>query len=156
MDAKSFIKLIVVLFAVVAILPFALKMLPESVKFDAVQHTFEQSGFTVEGYTEASAAELGAVRQASFQLISGANTPLQASLYEFDNEGKIATQYEYNKPDPGPQMVEMYNLSDVAAGMGQVRQQRPVGAGRNGKLLLVVTGDSKELVKRAVDRFEAL
>lgn len=156
MDAKSFIKLVVVLFAVVAVLPFALKMLPEPLTFDSVRQAFERGGFPVEGYTDATTPELGAVRQVSFQLLPAGAAPVYASLYEFNDEGKIATQYEYNKPDPGPQMVEAFNLSNVAAGIGQVRQPRPVGAGRNGMLLLVVTGDSKEQVRRAVDLFESL
>lgn len=156
MDAKSLIKLVVVLFAVIAVLPFVLKRLPEPVTFAEARQALEQGGYSVEGYTEPAVAELGAVRQASFQLGSGANAPLYASLYEFDNEGKIAKQYEYNKPDAGPQMVEVFNLSNVAAGVGQVRPQRPAGAGRNGMLLLVVTGDSKEQVRRAVDLFEGL
>ena len=159
MDAKSLIKVVVILFAVAAALPFALKLVPEPLAFGSVQKGFEAAAVTVQDYALADTPGLGAVRQAGMTLFppgAGGELAVYATLYEFDNEGKIAKQYEYNKPDPGAQMVENFNLSNIAAGVGRPRPPRPVGVGRNGMLLLVVTSDSKEAIRRVVDIFEAL
>lgn len=156
MNAKTVVKVLLVVFVLVAGLPFVTKLRPKALTVERVRSGFEKAGFTVFEFAESAAPSLEAVQQVNIQLSTGSGAPVTATFYRFDNSGKLAKQYEYNKPDMGAGAVSAFDLSNVAAGVSRPRPQRPVNVGKNGMCLLVVTGDTKEQVNRVVSVFEAL
>lgn len=156
MNVKTVVKVLVVVFVLIAGLPFVAQLRPKALTPESVRAGLEGAGFTILEFAKAPAPGLDAVEQVNIQLSTGSGVPLTATLYHFDNSGKLAKQYEYNKPDIGPEAVSAFDLSNVAAGVSRQRPQRPVNVGKNGMFLLVVTGDTKEQVNRVIEVFEAL
>lgn len=157
MDIKGLAKVIVTVLVLLALTPLLLNLLPDKVTAVGVREGFIRAGYGVLAYDEAPSPSLEAVYQAQLTLQppagpDGAGT-LHATLYEFDNEGKVRKQYEYNKHDPAQGMALDFAQ---ATGLGGAQRPRPVDAGRNRMLLLVVSGESQEAVRRAIRVFESL
>lgn len=152
MNAKGLLKVAVLLIVMVAVAPFVLQLFPEPLTFDAARSGFEAAGFEVLEHNMLSTPQLGAVRQMTLQL-GASGGPLSAAIYQFSNEGALRKQYEYNKPDPGAGIAQSFVMG---AGLGPARKPKPVAVGRNGMLLIVVTGDSDADVTRAARVFESL
>jgi hypothetical protein len=91
----------------------------------------------------------GAVEQFSM-VVNGA----QVDVYRFEDEGKIATQLEYQKPDAGSAIVETWNLSES---LGAAKpKNKPVLALRNGMFLCTIAHEDKELRGRIGKVFSSM
>lgn len=141
---------VVVLVVLLPLLPKLINLLPDPVSFDRIEPAFTAAGLAVSDVTEtSSAAGLGA-EEAMSMVVNGANV----SVYRFADEGKIAAQLEYQKPDAGSAMVEAWN---IGASLGAAPpKNKPSSAGRNGMFMIVSTGDDKALNQRIVQIFKAL
>lgn len=154
MDIKSIVKILAAVVVVLALMPFLLNLLPERVTADGVRAGLVKAGYTVTSYDVSPSPSLEAVFEARIALEPpGGGGMLHATLYEFDHEGKIRKQYEYNKDDPAQGIALDFAQ---ATGLGGAQRPRPMDAGRNGMLLLVVSGDSQEAVRKAIRVFESL
>ncbi|MCX5758595.1 MAG: hypothetical protein NTU83_08835, partial [Candidatus Hydrogenedentes bacterium] len=75
-------------------------------------------------------------------------------LSEFDDRGRIAIEFENQKPDAGPVIVEAWNLSEQ---LGAAKpKNKPCTPAKNGLWLLTVTHEDKALRGRIVSIFESL
>ncbi|HNR32007.1 MAG TPA: hypothetical protein PKI11_14040 [Candidatus Hydrogenedentes bacterium] len=156
MNVKTVVKVILAAFVLLAALPLLMQLRPTPLTAERVRAGFEQAGFTVFEFVKLPTPGLDAVEQVSITVSTGSGTPVTAALYRFDNTGKLAKQYEYNKPDMGAGAAEAFNLSNIAAGVTRPQPQRPVNVGKNRMFLLVATGDTKEQVNRVIKVFEGL
>lgn len=140
---------VVVLVILIPVLPKLAQMMPEPVKLDAIEPAFTKAGMAVSEVTKSPSPGLGAIGEVSM-VVNGANV----IVYEFDSEGKIAAQLEYQKPDAGSVIVETWNLSES---LGAAKpKNRPSSAARNGMFMIVSTGDDKTLNAKIVQIFKAL
>ena len=142
-------KIIIAIVAVVLLLPIIPKLLPKPVTFERAEAAFKEGGYAVSEVRVETAPMLGAVEQVSM-IVDGA----QVSIYRFADEGKVAIQLEYQKPDAGSAIVETWNLSES---MGAAKpKNKPVSAGRNGLFMITAASDNAELRNKLVVLFKAL
>lgn len=157
---KKFFSFLLFVIVVLAVAPFLFRLLPKPITFEQARTALEKAGFTVLEYNVAATPQLESVEQVTLRLApAGENAPeaaITANIYRFDNEGVIARQHEYNKPDVGAGMVENFNLSNIAAGVTMPRPPKPVAVGRNGMFLIVAIGEPKTAVNRIADVFEKI
>jgi hypothetical protein len=140
---------VVALAILIPLLPKLMQMMPEAVTLDAIEPAFTKAGFAVSNVATLPSPGLGAVGEISM-VVNGANV----TVYEFENEGKIAAQLEYQKPDAGSAIVETWNLSES---LGAAKpKNRPSSAARNGMFMIVATGEDKALNAKIVQLFKAL
>lgn len=129
--------------------PFLLKLLPKPVTQDRVVQAFRMNGFSVGDINQSEHPMNNAVSE-MHMTVDGA----QVQLSEFADEGKIAMQYEYAKPDAGSAVVEAWNLSEQ---LGAAKpKNKPCTPARNGMWLLVVTHEDKALRERIIGAFKSL
>ncbi len=141
-------KVLIAVIAVVVLfplIPVLLHMLPEPLTMERAQRAFENSGMTVSDVRKTEAPGLGAVEQMSMY-VNGA----LVEIYRFDDEGALATQLEYQKPDSGSAIVETWNLSES---LGAAKPKNNVSADRNGMFMITVTSDDKALRQRIITVF---
>jgi len=141
---------IVAVFAVLLLpfLPRLLALLPEPVSFERAQLAFYEAGLQIQEWQEV-APSLEAVAQVC-GVIKGATV----NLYQYDHEGKLVKQLEYQREDPGQAMVEAWGLAEA---VGAAQQQRvPSRAARRGMFMLVATGEDPAVLDEIVAVFRAL
>ena len=157
MNVKGVIKVVVLIVVLLALAPVVLNLLPEALTLDSARAGFEKAGYTVHEFSPAASPQLEAVEQVNCTLsapgVSPDDGPIHATLYRFDNEGKLKKQYEYNKPDSGQGMAQAFVQT---SGLGQTRQPTPVAVGANGMWLIVVSGADKQAVRAVAHTFETL
>ncbi len=157
MDLKGLLKIAVLVLVALAMAPVLLTLLPEPLAMADVPQAFTKAGFDVVAFNPVVPPQLEAAEhyRLRWQLPDppGNTAALTGGIYRFTNEGTIRKQYEYNKPGTGEGIAQAFVAS---AGLGTARKPKPVGVGRNGMYLLVITGESKTAVKRAVAVFERL
>lgn len=142
---KKAIPIIVVILIAIPVLP---RLMPTPLTMDGIEAGFKAAGFTVADM-QTPAPQLGAVEE-RLMTVNGASV----EVYRFEDEGKIATQLEYQKPDSGSAIVETWNLSES---LGAAKpKSKPVSASRNGMFMLVVIGEDKALRDRVVQAFNRL
>lgn len=130
-------------------LPFLPGLLPKAVTFERAEQAYRDSGLEVQEWARAASPGLEASEEVRAQ-ISGATV----NLYRYTNEGKIAKQLEYQKQDPGSAMVEAWGLAQ-SLGAAQ-SHQTPTRSARNGKFMIVATGEDTALLNQIVQIFTAL
>ena len=135
-------KAVIAVIALLVLLPVIQRLLPKPFTFDRFQVALKSAGFVVDNASKVDTAAIpGAVEQFSM-VVNGA----QVDVYRFEDEGKIATQLEYNKPDAGQVIVESWHLAEA---MGAAKSpNKPVLAARNGMFMLLVTHEDKDLRER--------
>ena len=147
METDKLVKLLIGLGVVLLALPFALKLMPKPMTFERVQAGFAKAGLPVESFemttpSNESAATAGA-------RIGGAGV----TIYQYDDEGKIARYTEYQKTDPGTAIVAQWNLAES---LGAAKpKQTPTRHARRGMFLIVAMGDDTELLDRIIAAFKA-
>lgn len=139
----------VVLIILVPVLPRLMRMMPEALTLDRVEPAFTAAGLAVSGVLKSPNPGLGAVEEMSM-VVNGANV----MIYRFDNEGKIAAQLEYQKPDAGSVMVEAWNISES---LGAAKpKNKPCSAGRNGMFMITATSEDTATNAKIVQVFKGL
>ncbi len=149
MDQAKLIKLLAVLVIAFLGAPFVVKHWPQPASFERAREAFAAEGMQVAGYQEAANPGLGSVAEAAMT-VDG----IRVNIYRFDNEGKIATQMEYQKKDAGTVIVESWGLAE-SLGAAPSRNL-PSKAGRNGMYMIVATGANADGVNRVVAVFKTL
>lgn len=147
MDAIK--KLAIIALLVFISFPFVVRYWPKPASPDRAKLAFEAAGMTVEDYATTDNPGLGGDYGANM-VVDGA----MVTVYHFANEGKIATQFEYQKKDVGTAIVESMNLAQQL-GAAQTKQM-PSAAARNGMYMIVATGPDDALVKRIASIFGGL
>jgi len=142
MDAVK--KLLAVVVIAFIAFPVVVKYWPKPASPERAKAAFEAAGMTVEDYAPTDSPGLGAIDGANMT-VDG----IMVTIYHFDNEGKIATQIEYQKKDAGTAIVETFNLAQQL-GAAQPKQT-PSAAARRGMYMIVATGEDEGAVQRIVD-----
>jgi hypothetical protein len=136
---------VVVLLILLPVLP---KLIPNPLTMESVTSSLKAKGFSVTDDRKVT-PQNGAIDQMTMT-INGA----MVELYQFDDEGKIAVQMEYNKTDAGTAIVETWNLSET---LGAAKSKnKPCQPARNGMFMIVVTSDDKSVNARIASAFEKL
>ena len=143
-------KIVIAGVALLLLLPIIQRFWPKPFTFERFQAGLEHVGLTVENAGKVGAPGIpGAVEQFSM-LVNGA----QVDVYRFEDEGKIATQLEYNKTDAGTAIVETWNLSES---LGAAKpKNKPVLVRRNGMFMLLVSHEDKTLRERIAKVFNSM
>jgi hypothetical protein len=126
----------------IVLFPIVQRVLPKPFAFERFQAALEGAGFVVTDARKADNAAIpGAIEEFSM-VVNGA----RVDVYRFDDEGKIATQFEYNKPDPGSVIVESWGLADA---LGAAKpKNKPMLPLRNRMFLVLITHEDKTLRER--------
>jgi len=142
-------KIVIAGVALLLLLPIIQRFWPKPFTFERFQAALEHAALTVENAGKVGAPSIqGAVEQFSM-LVNGA----QVDVYRFEDEGKIATQLEYNKTDAGTAIVETWNLSES---LGAAKpKNKPVLVRRNRMFLLIVSHEDKTLRERIAKVFDS-
>ncbi|HNR37162.1 MAG TPA: hypothetical protein PKO36_18445 [Candidatus Hydrogenedentes bacterium] len=142
-------KILVLAAAILLASPFLLKLMPKPVTPERVIQAFRENGMNVSDITISERPMNHAVSETTM-MVDGAFV----KLAQFADEGKIAMQYEYEKPDAGSVIVETWNLSEQ---LGAAKpKNKPSTPARNGMWLLVVTHEDKALRNRITGVFDSL
>lgn len=148
MNASGLKKLAIAAVVLVILIPFLPMIIPKSMTFDRITTAIRDGGMPIEQYTEPPTPGLESIAQVSFYTLGA-----RVDIYQYDDEGKIARHFEYQKQDPGTAIVEAWGL---AQSLGAAPSRNlPTLAARRGKFMIVATGEDKELLKRIIDMFKA-
>lgn len=141
-------KLIIGACIIVVAFPALMAIIPKAKTTDTFVNAFKKR-WTVEEVTQVRPPGLQAVEHVSMR-INGA----LVDLYRYDDEGKIAKQYEYQKPGAGDGIAQSMG---IAAALGASTKPPPAFvAGRNGKFMIVTSGLEKPQLQEIVRAFESM
>ena len=141
-------KLIIAAVVVILLFPFISKMMPEPLTMDRLEQGFQKSGMTVSELKHVTPS-LESIDQLSFK-VNGSSV----DIYQYDGEGKIAKNYEYQKPDVGQAVVETWNLSES---LGAAKPHSiPTSASRRGLFFIVVSSEDAALRAKVVELFNKI
>jgi len=76
------------------------------------------------------------------------------NIYKYNDYGKIARNYEFQKPDTGSAIVEAWNLSETLG--APPPSPLKTSPGKNGLFLLTITSADPDLRAKVVQVFESL
>ena len=143
-------KILIAVVVVIVLLPVAQRLIPKPFTSERFQAALKDKGLVVTDAGKSGSPSVpGAVEQFSM-VVNGA----QVDVCRFDDEGKIATQLEYQKPDAGSAIVETWNLSES---LGAAKpKNKPVLALRNGMFLCIIAHEDKELRGRIGKVFSSM
>ena len=142
-------KVVIAVVAFVVLLPVVLRLLPKPFTVERFQAALEAAGFVVGDVRKMDAPAVPGAVEAFSMTVNGA----QVDVYRFDDEGKIATQLEYNKPDAGTAIVESWGLADA---LGAAKpKNKPVLPLRNGMFMALIADEDKTLRERVGRVFRA-
>ncbi len=149
MNTQSLLKWFVVVLVVLLVAPFVPRFLPKPATPERALQAFEQAGLVVENYEPVATPSLEATAQTSMT-VNG----VSVSIYEFDNEGTIAKQLEYQKAGKERNAMGMVNLAQSLGAAPD--RNKPSKAARNGKVMVVATGDDQQTIDRVIELFRSL
>ena len=143
-------KAVLAVVGIILLLPIAQRLIPKPVTFDRVEAALNSAEFLVTDVRKVDRPTLpGAIEQVSM-VVNGA----AVEVYRFEEEGKIVTQLEYQKPDAGSAIVETWNLSEA---LGAAKpKNKPLLPLRNGMFLMTITHEDKALRDRIGKVFRSL
>lgn len=148
MNASGVKKTIIVAVILIALLPALPMIVPKPLTFDRITTAIRDAGLPIEGYTEVLPPGLESIAQVSLYV-----EDVRVDIYQYDDEGKIARNLEYQRPDPGTAVVEAWGL---AQSLGAAAPRNlPTLAARRGKFMIVATGEDKALLQRIINIFKA-
>lgn len=142
-------RVLVTVIALVIVSPVVLYFIPQSFDMERFQASLKAAGFVVEDFRKSDTTAVPGAVESYSMTVNGA----QVDIYRFDNEGKIATQYEYNKPDKGMAIAQSTGLLN-AMGLAAPKT-RPILALRNGMYLALISHEDKTLNQRIGRIFSA-
>lgn len=138
--------IIIAIVVALLLLPVAAKLMPKPLTFERFQNAFTRDGMKVEEVLPASAPGNEAIAQVSMK-VDGATV----DIYQYEDEGKIAKNYEYQKPDVGQAIVDSMHLAEA---LGAAKPKNiPTSAARKGMFMLVVASEDGDLRARVVASF---
>lgn len=139
-----------VLFLALPVLPKVLASLkPNPPSFERLENALRAAGMSVDSVTPVEPPQLDATAMVAMY-VNGTTV----FVYKYNNEGKIATQLAYQKPDSGSVAVEAMG---IAQSLGARSRKPPtVLATRNGMFMLVIVGEDKALNSKIAGIFERL
>jgi hypothetical protein len=148
MDATK--KILIAVVVVLILLPVIQRLMPKPFTFERFESALKSADLVVENAGKVDTPTIrGAVEEYSM-LVNGA----RVDVYRFEDEGKIATQLEYNKTDAGQAIVETWHLAES---LGAAKNpNKPVLAMRNGMFMLLATDENKDLRDRIGRIFSSL
>ncbi|MBI5094472.1 MAG: hypothetical protein HZB26_18800 [Candidatus Hydrogenedentes bacterium] len=140
-------KIIIWIVAIVVLAPLLVRLWPKPLTYERIQAGLKAQGLTLENVHESSPS-LEAVAQLSMT-IDGATV----EIYQYDDEGKVATQLTYQQPDPGQAIVEASGLREAlgAAPVSPIKTD----ATRRGMFMLTVSSDNAEVRVRVIKAFKS-
>ena len=143
-------KAVLAVVAIILLLPIAQRLIPKPVTFERVEAALNSAQFSVTDVQKVDRPALsGAIEQVSM-VVNGA----AVEVYRFEDEGKIVTQLEYQKPDAGSAIVETWNLSEA---LGAAKpKNKPLLPLRNRMFLMTITHEDKALRDRIGKVFKSL
>ncbi len=140
---------VITIVVMILALPLILAIMPKSASFDrAIQH-FKAKGMVVEYEELVVPAQLEAAEQMTMY-VNGA----MVNIYRYDDEGKIAKNLEYQRPDAGTAAVEAMGIG-VALGAAPNRNI-PVTAERNGMWMITIQSEDTGLRRQIAEVFNDL
>lgn len=132
------------------ILPRAFRsLLPTPMSFSRMENELMRQGLVVLSVTKVEPPQIESIAQVQMMADSA-----YVTIYHFDDEGHIAKQMEYMKPDPGTGMVEAMGIAQALG--ARVAHQIPTTVKRNGMYLLVVMSEDKALNEKIGKIFDSL
>jgi hypothetical protein len=140
---------VITVVVLVALLPFILMVLPKEVSLDRAKQAFTDNGLVVEYDRPVVPPALEAVEHLTMY-VNGA----LVNIYRYDDEGKIAKNLEYQRPDSGTMAVEAMGIG-VALGAAPSRNI-PITAERNGKWMITIQDPDAALRQRIARVFKSL
>jgi hypothetical protein len=143
-------KIAIAAVVVILLLPVIPHLIPKEFTVEAFQAALQATDFVVTPPQRLDNPVVpGAVEGYSMN-VNGA----QVDVLRFDDEGKIATQLEYQKPDVGSAIVE---ASGLAESLGAAKpKNKPVLALRNGMYMALITHEDKTLRERIGKVFKGM
>jgi len=142
-------KIAIVAVVLLLLLPLLPYLIPKPVTFQRIQDALAAAGFSVTGAAEVTPPQNQAVAEVTM-LVNG--EPVR--IYLYDDEGKIAKNLEYQKPDAGSQMVESWGLREA---LGAAKpKNKPLSAARNGLFMLTVESEDAGFRSRVVRVFKGV
>ena len=78
---------------------------------------------------------------------------VRVNIYQFDDVGVQARQFEYQKKDPGQAIVETWGLAQSLG--AAVPKQTPSLAAQRRSFMIVATGEDKALLNRIIEVFKS-
>ena len=142
-------RVLITVVALVVVSPVVLYFIPKSFDVEQFQAALKAAHFEIADFRKSDAIAVPGAVESYSMTVNGA----QVELYRFDNEGKIATQYEYNKPDKGMAIAQSTGILN-ALGMSAPKP-KPVLALRNGMWLALISHEDKTLNQRIGRIFSA-
>jgi len=142
-------KIVVVLVLILVLIPVIAALKPKPITLERARTVFEENGLIVESAEEATAPQIQAVEQFTLH-VNGA----RVEIYRYDDEGKIAKNYEYQKTDAGTAIVESMGIAD-SLGAAAPRSTKS-DAARKRKYLVVVTTNDDALRATVIRLFKSL
>ncbi|HPO14021.1 MAG TPA: hypothetical protein PLI09_11290 [Candidatus Hydrogenedentes bacterium] len=141
-------KVLIFIVVMVVVIPLIPMILPKPMTFDRIKTGLEAK-FTLDDYNEAAQPMLQSIAQVNMYIDSA-----QVSILQYDDEGKIVKQREYQKKDAGQAIVETWGLAQSLG--AAIPKETPSLCDRRGMFLIIATGPDKELLKRIIDTFKSL
>ena len=142
-------KVLIAAVVLILALPILPLIIPKPVTFERIQAALAAQGLSVTDVREVTRPQNQAVAEVAMS-VNGA----PVHMYLYDHQGKIAKQLEFQKPDPGSQIVATWNLSES---LGAAKpKNKPLSAVRNGMFMLTVESEDKALRDRIVRIFKGL
>lgn len=142
---KKFVVLLVVILVAIPILP---KIIPKSITFERIKTAFQAANLPVRDYVELPTPGLESAAQADMTIGSA-----HVSVYQFDDVGVQARQFEYQKKDPGQAIVESWGLAQSLG--AAVPKQTPSMAAQRRSFMIVATGEDESLLRRIIEVFKS-
>ena len=137
---------VITVVVLILLLPVILAIMPKSVTFDRAVDGFKAKGLVVEYPEPVNPPQLQSIAQMTLY-VNGA----LVNIYHYDDEGKIAKNLEYQRPDTGTAVVEAMG---IGASLGAAPNRNvPVSAQRNGMWMLTVQSEDKALRQQIVNVF---
>ncbi len=142
-------KIIIIVVGILVLIPVIAMLKPKPITLERARAVFEDNGLIVESAEQVPAPQIQAVEQFTLQ-VNGA----RVEIYRYDDEGKIAKNYEYQKTDVGTAIVESMGIAD-SLGAAPPRATKS-DAARKRKYLVVVSSNDDALRSTVIRLFKSL
>jgi len=135
-------KVIVALVAILLLLPIIVALRPKPITLERAQQVFEANGMFVEDAHAVNPPGIQSVEQFSMFVDSA-----RVDIYRYDDEGKVAKNFEYQKTDVGTAMVENMNLAQQ---LGAAPPRRMKSDAARKRMYLIVVADNNDALRGTI------
>lgn len=141
-------KILILIVVMAVVLPLIPLIMPKPMTFERIKAGLETK-FTLEEYEEAPQPQLQSIKQVGMYIDTA-----RVMILQYDDEGKIAKQREFQKKDPGQAMVESWGLAQSLG--AALPKETPMMTERRGMFLIIVSGPDEQLLRRILETFKNL